>query len=187
MRNLKKTVLATVIVSAGIGADPSGAVAQTNDPAATQASGSFRANSLTTPRSAADPEAGRFGLGVIVGEPTAFTAKYWLSGWSALDLGLGWSFEDRTSFHLHGDFLAHKFDLFRIDRGELPLYLGVGARLKVPDHGENRVGIRVPVGIAYLTPDVPLEVFAELAPVIDVTPATQLKWNGGVGIRYYFK
>jgi hypothetical protein len=124
---------------------------------------------------------------VIVREPTAFTAKYWLSSWSALDLGLGWSFDDETSFHVHGDFLAHKFDLIHLERGAMPLYLGVGARAKVPDHGDTRVGVRVPFGISYLTPDIPLEVFAELAPVIDVTPGTHLRWNGGVGIRYYFK
>lgn len=33
---------------------------------------------------------GKFGLGFIVGEPTALSAKYWTSGTTALDFGFGW-------------------------------------------------------------------------------------------------
>jgi hypothetical protein len=113
--------------------------------------------------------------------------KYWLSRETAVDVGLAWSFEDEKSFHLHGDYLFHIFDLVLVDYGELPLYVGVGGRVKVPDHGDTRAGVRLPVGVAYEFPDAPVELFAEVAPIVDLTPATQLRWNGGVGVRFYFR
>ena len=130
---------------------------------------------------------GHFGAGLLVGEPTGLSLKYWLSEKNAVDLGAAWSFEDHSAFQLHSDFLTHKFDLFPINSGELPLYFGVGGRVKIPDHGSTRAGVRVPVGISYLFADIPVEVFAEVAPIVDVTPATQLRFNGGIGVRYYFK
>jgi len=99
---------------------------------------------------------------------------------------VGWAFEDHDSFHLHGDYLWHAFDLVPVNYGKLPLYFGVGGRVKVPDEGESRVGVRLPVGVSFLFQNAPVEVFAEIAPVVDVAPATQLRFNGGVGIRYYF-
>lgn len=36
-------------------------------------------------------EGRNFGLGVVLGDPTGFTAKYWTSSTTALDFGLGWS------------------------------------------------------------------------------------------------
>jgi hypothetical protein len=132
-------------------------------------------------------EHGGFGIGALFGEPTGLSMKYWFSDITAADLGTAWSFEDHGSFQLHGDFLWHKFDLFHVPRGELPVYFGVGGRVKIPDHGDTRAGVRVPIGIAYEFPDVPLELFGEVAPILDLTPSTEGRLNGGVGIRYYFR
>ena len=142
-------------------------------------------NSLSQPLLLSDR--GRFGIGAMVGDPTGFSMKYWLSEKNAVDLGAAWSFEDHGSFQLQSDFLTHRFDIFPVNYGELPLYFGVGGRLKFPDHGETHVGVRVPVGVSYFFPDVPIELFAEVAPIVDVTPSTQFCVNGGIGFRYYFK
>lgn len=130
--------------------------------------------------------AGSFGLGVLAGEPSGVSAKLWLSGTTAVDAGAGWSFVDPDGFQLHGDFLFHLFNLFHAGNGELPLYLGVGGRVKFVEHGDNRAGIRGPVGLSYLIPNSHLELFAEVAPILDVAPSTRLEWNGGLGLRYYF-
>jgi len=50
-----------------------------------------------------------------------------------------------------------------------------------------RVGVRVPVGISYLFDSVPVDLFLEVAPVVDLVPSTGLGWNSGIGIRYYFQ
>ena len=129
--------------------------------------------------------AGSFGLGVLAGEPTSLSGKVWLSETTAVDVGAGWSFVDPDGFQLHGDFLYHLF-LLHPGKGELPLYFGVGGRVKFVEHGSNRAGLRGPVGLAYLFPNSHLEAFAEVVPVLDVSPSTRLEWNGGVGLRYYF-
>jgi hypothetical protein len=129
---------------------------------------------------------GSFGIGLIAGEPTGLSMKYWFNDRMAMDAAAAWSFTRYDGFQLHADWLFHVFDVFRIDRGELPLYVGIGGRAKFPDHGDNRVGVRFPIGIAYEVKDAPIEFFAEVAPIVDVAPAIQLKWNGGIGIRYFF-
>ncbi len=131
-------------------------------------------------------QSGSSGLGPLLGEPTGVGMKLWLSTSTAVDAGAGWSFVDPDGFQLHGDFLFHKFDLFHVDRGDLPLYIGVGGRVKFVEHGDNRAGVRFPVGVSYLFPDSRLEGFAEVAPILDLAPSTRLEWNGGVGLRYYF-
>ncbi len=132
-------------------------------------------------------EKGTFGVGPIFGEPLGVNAKVWLSDKFAVDGGLGWSFVDPDGAELYGDALFHKFDLLRKDKGDLPVYIGIGGRVKFTEHGDNLAGIRVPIGISYLMQNQRLEFYAEVAPILDVAPTTTLNWNGGVGIRYYFK
>lgn len=130
--------------------------------------------------------AGSFGLGALVGEPTGLGGKVWLTDKTAVDVGMGWAFADPDGFQLHSDFLFHLFDLFHTDSGELSLYLGAGGRVKFVDQGDNRAGIRAPVGVSYFLPSSRWEVFGEVVPVIDLAPDTRLRWNGGIGFRYYF-
>lgn len=43
---------------------------------------------------------GKFGLGLVLGDPTGFNAKYWLNNRNALDFMLGWnSFGYRRSYY----------------------------------------------------------------------------------------
>ena len=130
---------------------------------------------------------GGLGVGVILGEPTGFTMKYWLTKRNAFDLGAAWSFEPDGYFELYGDYLFHFFDLIKVPEGELPLYVGVGGRVAIPDSGSTLAGVRIPVGLAYEFAKAPVEVFVEIAPIVDVAPSTELRWNGGIGVRYYFR
>lgn len=124
-----------------------------------------------------------FGAGVIVGEPTGVSAKYWLDDRTALDGALAWSFEGRNSLHFHATWLYHRFDLIEVDNGALPVYYGFGARFK---SRRDRVGIRIPVGMAYHFENSPVELFAELAPILDIAPSTSLSINAAIGGRWYF-
>jgi hypothetical protein len=132
------------------------------------------------------PEEGSFGVGAMIGEPMGVTFKYWLSDIAAVDGGIGWSFEDKGGTQVHGDVLWHKFDLIRADMRDMPVYVGVGGRVKFIANSDNRAGFRVPVGIEYLVHNQPIELYAEVAPILDVAPSTTMEWNGGIGIRYYF-
>jgi hypothetical protein len=131
------------------------------------------------------------GLGIIIGEPTGLSAKAWLSDNTAVDAGAAWSvWSGYQSLHVHADFLLHSFNLLEIEPGDLPLYYGAGGRIRLAGHDENqhmRIGVRVPVGISYLFDSIPVDLFLEVVPVVDLVPSTHLDWNSGFGIRYYFQ
>lgn len=136
--------------------------------------------------SQSDAVGGHFGIGLLLGEPTGISAKYFFSDTLAVDGAVGWSFDDETDLDLHGDVLWHKFDLFSVPKGRLPLYVGVGVRVSFRDHADDRVGVRVPVGVSYLFDELPLDVFVEVAPVLDFSPSTRGSVNAGIGARWWF-
>ncbi|MBN1625396.1 MAG: DUF3996 domain-containing protein [Deltaproteobacteria bacterium] len=137
-----------------------------------------------------------FGIGFIIGEPTGLSMKKWIGNDRAIDLGIAWSFSENNSFHLHADYLFHRFDLLPTQKakGQLPLYFGLGARLKLKDENDDRgrndndnlLGLRVPIGISYLFADHPFDLFAEIVPVLDLAPDTKFDLNIAVGARFYF-
>ena len=141
--------------------------------------------------------AGNFGLGVIAGEPTGVSIKVWLDGRHAVDAGIGWSFSENESLHFHADYLWHNFGLLNQSQvqGRLPVYFGVGARLKMQDgdtghNGGNDnalFGVRFPLGVAWIAPSAPVDVFFEIAPILDLLPGTDLSFNAAIGVRYWFR
>lgn len=139
---------------------------------------------LTAPKVMAQTSNGDFGLGVILGEPTGLSAKLYMGNSRAVDFGAAWSFGNNASMHLHADYLIHRFDLISVDSGQLPLYYGVGARVRLSD--DAQMGIRIPIGLSYYLPNDPLEFFFEIVPIVDIAPKTTFSGNGGFGIRYYF-
>jgi hypothetical protein len=126
-----------------------------------------------------------FGLGVILGEPTGFSFKGWLDSKSAIDAGLAWSFLHETTFHVHVDYLLHTDAMTR--RSDMPVYYGIGGRIKAGGRGDDRVGVRFVGGLLYYIPDSPVDIFVEIAPVLDIAPDTDIQVNGGIGARYYFR
>ncbi len=125
-----------------------------------------------------------FGIGVIAGEPTGLTLKYWLDNNSGFDLAIAWSFEKEASFRIHADYLWHFKGIFKNEIKNLFPYLGGGWLVNISER--LRIGIRIPLGIEYMFDKIPLEVFLEIAPVINLIPATTLGGNAGLGLRYYF-
>jgi hypothetical protein len=126
-----------------------------------------------------------FGLGVIVGEPTGVSAKYWTTSSTALDFGLGYSFEKNSRLHLHADYLFHVNNLFETTEN-LALYYGPGARLRIVENGDSRLGFRFDVGLVWIPKNAPIDVFIEIAPLLDIIPETDFSFNGGLGVRFFF-
>jgi hypothetical protein len=132
-----------------------------------------------------------FGIGIIVGEPTGLSLKYWLDEEHAVDGAAAWSYSENDSFQLHSDYLIHNYDWLESDK--LPVYYGIGARVKFKDddgrgRNENHAifGIRAPIGITYLFEDEPVDLFFEVVPVLDLSPEVELDINAALGIRFYF-
>lgn len=130
-----------------------------------------------------------FGLGVIVGEPTGFSMKYWMNDSRALDMAAAWSFGNYQAFQFHADYLFHHSRY--LDRNS-PLYYGIGGRLKISDHDrhsidkQERFGLRFPLGFTHLFQEAPLDFFLEIVPILDLAPSTDFSFNAAVGMRFYF-
>lgn len=127
-----------------------------------------------------------FGLGIIVGQPTGISAKYWTTGNTAFDFGLGYSLEKHSRIHLHADYLFHVKDIFNTTEN-ISLYYGPGARLMSVENANARLGVRFDVGIVWIPRNAPIDLFIEIAPLLDIIPETYFFVNGGIGVRYFFK
>ena len=122
----------------------------------------------------------------------------WLDEASALDAPtpIAWSFIGINSFQFHADCLSHNYDLIRTRQlmERLSFYYGLGGRIKLketnPGKGnvneEARLGMRSPLGVAYVLQEQPVELFAEVVPILDILPETRLGVGLGVGARYTF-
>lgn len=137
---------------------------------------------------------GDFGLGIIVGEPTGFVGKYYLSNRNAIDGAVGWSLEKDNYMHLHGDYLFHNWDLIDVDEGSMAFYFGIGGRIVLVDDDDDRhdydpedhIGVRFPLGLNYLFENRIFDIFAEIVPIMDVAPDTDFDIEGALGARFYF-
>jgi len=108
--------------------------------------------------------------------------KYYLNEENAVDGAVAWNLNN-NQFNVHADWLHHWY-LIDVSQGELPLYAGVGGRIGFGD--QIRVGFRIPVGLSYNFENAPFDVFLEVVPGMDLTPATKFSMDGGIGGRFYF-
>jgi len=138
------------------------------------------------------------GIGIILGEPTGLSGKLWISNHSAFDLGIAWAFYNNENssepyneipppyFSLHCDYLYHFFNLLTVPSGSLSVYCGGGIVLRIIETGII-LGLRIPAGFVYLVEKIPLDIFVEIVPVMELIPGTMVSGNGGIGIRYFLK
>jgi hypothetical protein len=128
-----------------------------------------------------------YGIGIIIGEPTGLSGKYWLNNANALDFGLGFSFThfNNSRIQLHCDYLWNIYDLFKTSE-KFVIYYGPGIKILTGGSNDAKLGIRGVAGIGWFIKDAPLDLFFEAAPVVYLIPGTILKIDGGIGARYYF-
>jgi hypothetical protein len=142
----------------------------------------------------------KVGAGVMLGVPLSAVGKLMITSELAVDLGLGAyvAYRDRTGFHMHADLLFHPFVAVEGETFNAPLYVGLGSRLLHYD-GITHVGVRVPLGIAFVFDKAPIDVFLETAFIYDLSISQgepgevgdsapgAVDVNGLVGLRYYFR
>jgi hypothetical protein len=138
-----------------------------------------------------------FGFGIMIGEPIGLSAKYYLSASTALDFAFGEydRFREDDDLGVHMDFLWHPVVLATADPFIVPLYFGVGGRL-VGDDDDGRdndddidFGIRVPVGVMLDFNRVPIDIFFELAMIVEIVDEDDdddVDLDAALGARYYF-
>jgi hypothetical protein len=129
---------------------------------------------------------GNFGVGIMLGEPTGFSGKLWLSSRSAVDGGLAWSLDGEDAMQLHSDYLRHDFQLIHASKGALGLYYGIGGRLELHEVADDELGLRIPVGLNYLFAGAPMDMFVEFAPIMNVLPDKDFEPSAAISARYSF-
>jgi len=127
-----------------------------------------------------------FGLGIVIGEPTGINAKLFLDGNNALDMAAAWSLSGDNDLHLRVDYIFHRYQLIKVDKGKLPFFFGLGGRVEFRENRDDKVGVRVPVGLAYEFANAPFDVFGEIVPVLELTPDTDFEFEGAIGVRFWF-
>ena len=129
----------------------------------------------------------KFGLGIMLGEPTGLSGTYLLGSGHAIDFGLAYSFAHPNKiFSLHGDFLFNLPDKIKSPYN-FPVYYGFGARIHFGNKDGNTLGARGVIGIMWIPESLPVDTFIELAPVFNLFPETSLHLDFAIGGRYYFK
>lgn len=142
----------------------------------------------------------KYGVGFILGNPTAITGQMVQSQQKSFQAGLSFSYDD--SFLLFVDRLFHFPGTFKTSEkliNELVPYMGIGGALAVTskdrrqkdgyfdkDEGSIGMGVRVPFGIEWKITDPNLSVYFEIAPGISIFPETSAEFMGGLGFRYFF-
>jgi hypothetical protein len=140
----------------------------------------------------------KFGLGIIIGEPTGISAKLWTSSGNAFDFGLGWSvggdrigkhddyyYNGESRIHFHMDYLWHSFEAIHSSE-RFPLYYGIGGRINTGGGYNSSAAIRGVFGIAWLPHETPIDIFLEVVPSLQFTPSTGFGLDAGLGARYFF-
>jgi len=126
----------------------------------------------------------RYGLGMMVGEPTGISGKMWMNGATAFDLGVAWAFSGENALNLQLDYVFHNFSLFNVKTGTLGFYFGIGGRVKFD--ADNTMGLRIPIGLDYMFESAPIDAFFEVVPLMDIVPDTQFNPQAALGVRYFF-
>lgn len=137
----------------------------------------------------AEATKGVLGVGLITGEPTGLTAKYYLADNHAVDAAVGFSVL-YNGIQAHADYLWHPWILEEKRTFVLPAYVGVGARLLDESDKEFHIGPRAVAGMVFDFKHIPLDAFAEVAGILDFRlgddSGVGLDINFGAGVRYYF-
>lgn len=139
-------------------------------------------------------EGGPFGAGIILGEPSGLSLKLFVERSHAFDAAVSWSVLD-SALYVHADYLLHLsgWVLRGGSNHRLLPYVGIGAKIAVEGdhddrghHGDGGLGLRVPLGLAWLPGSLPIDIFLEVAPGLFLLPDTDPDLDVGLGLRYFF-
>lgn len=129
--------------------------------------------------------------------PVGFAAKSWLSdrhaiaGMTSFYIGGDQSSDSaqaggQSYWLLQGDYLFHNFNELEVEEGYLALYVGAGAQLTIFEDADNQFALRAPIGADYMLGSAPIDIFVEVAPTLNVTDPSALRFDGAIGFRYFF-
>ncbi len=143
------------------------------------------------------PKGKTFGLGIVFGDPTGATLKFWTNRENAFVFGIGSSYFGGV--RINGDYLWH-FDAFNspivglyagpgmvvgIGEGHSYLYEKNRGKFYFRKGSDGGVGARGVLGVNIIPKRTPLELFFELGVLIGIAPNFGTGIDAGIGIRFY--
>ncbi|MEX0769833.1 MAG: hypothetical protein WD035_03815 [Balneolaceae bacterium] len=136
----------------------------------------------------ADAQERGFGVGAVIGTPDGLSYKAWVSEDAAVAGAVSFTISNNaSSFYTHADFLMHKFyEELNWEVGTLHYTYGGGVSMFWSDSTNDSIyGVRLPSGMGFIFTDVPVDMFFEIAPTIDVSPDFRFGFDGSLGFRFY--
>ncbi len=135
-----------------------------------------------------------FGLGIVLGDPTGLSGKYYLGGKiNAIDMAIGGDTygRNRGGLYLHATYLWHPSILADPGPFEMPWHIGVGGFLGggTWDRGRRNdafIGARAPIGLDLDFHDAPVQVFGDIALHLLIVPDVFIDLDVSIGVRYFF-
>ena len=126
-------------------------------------------------------------VGAMIGDPTGISYRYLLKDKVFIDTGLDYRLGDRMHVYASYSKIAPKSLLIFGQVTEW--FYGLGARVRAKDKDgdtESFIGARGAIGLLYRPESQPFEVFGQVAPTLNVVPATNLDVDANVGLRFVF-
>jgi hypothetical protein len=121
------------------------------------------------------------GLGLVLGSPTGFSAKYWTARDEAMQFGVGWvAMRKDNGTAISFDYIWHSFDTIRASE-RFPLFYGFGAQMV-----NSSLGIRGVFGLGWHSRKAPVDVFIQVVPIIQITGNSEFYLDAAIGVRYFF-
>ncbi|PEN14053.1 hypothetical protein CRI94_08410 [Longibacter salinarum] len=122
--------------------------------------------------------------------PVGLTMKLWISERHAFQGATSFVISDEAAgasyLVLQGDYIFHNFEQVSVGDGLMALYVGPGLQLTFIENQDANIALRAPMGVSYMLGDAPIDIFAEVAPTLQIADASQLRFDGAIGFRYFF-
>ena len=190
--------LCLALILAAVPANAKQGKQESDPPAATPVQNSYTGTGVTS-----TPWGKTFGLGLQLGAPTAITGKLKLEPNSALVFTVGgaWSWGYGYGLELSVGYVIHPSALASYEALNLSWYVGgaLDVLLRGDPHYHSQfawqygyfsspigIGVHVPVGLDFQLRALPLSIYLELTPGIDVFPYIGLRLGGALGARFFF-
>ncbi len=130
------------------------------------------------------------GVGLVVGDPTGLSVIWRADDTNALQLGVGWSFlGSDLDIALDYQITVARARTNDVKNAHFNAYAGIGADLDLFSGRNNdafALGVRVPLGVAFLPDQHPFDVFLQVTPIVLLYPATAAGVEAGIGGRIFF-
>lgn len=144
--------------------------------------------------STAHAQSEQFGLGVILGDPTGLSGKMKWDESHSVDMALAYSSGRRSGLQLHADYLWDRARSWGTAEGPLDMYYGLGGRIITYDERKNdgrreslvSIGPRGAIGLSFNINNPNLEIFGELAAILEIAPSVGVDLDAGIGARIRF-